>query len=243
VNSPKETIQHLKRLISPKMKQFSNWLIIADNVVDLRLVRADLPPTGSEDWGQGQVLITTQDRSTIPSKASHTFHVSLSQGMQIDDAVELLKEVSQIKNLEKIEKVAEVLEYQPLALAAAAVYVHKVVSNGSPNFRWTRYLETLARGEHEATEEPLARQNSAYSTKMTTAIKIAIARASETDEVLLQTFRFLSMCASDSLPMESAVEFVKVHTTRQTEELIKAKILVDNLFTRRKRKTLLFKGA
>ena len=76
----KGTIQHLKRLILPKMKQFSNWLIIADNVVDLRLLRADLPPAGSEDWGHGQVLITTQDSSTIPSNAPHTFHESLSKG-------------------------------------------------------------------------------------------------------------------------------------------------------------------
>ena len=198
----KETIKHLKRLISPKMKQFSNWLIIADNVVDLRLVRADLPPTGSEDWGHGQVLITTQDSSTIPCNAPHTFHVSLSQGMQIDDAVELLKEVSQIKNLEKIEKVAEVLEYQPLALAAAAVYMQTVVSNGSPNYSWTSYLESFARGERESTEEPLSRQNSAYSTTMTTAIKMAVNRFAESDEVLHETFLFLSICASDYLPIE-----------------------------------------
>ena len=135
VDSPKETIQHLKRLISTKMKQFSNWLIIADNVVDLRLVRAgDLPPTGSEDWGHGQVLFATQDSSTIPCNALHSFQESLSKGMQADDAVELLKEVSQISKHEDVETVAEVLEYQPLALAAAAVYVQTVVINGSPNY-------------------------------------------------------------------------------------------------------------
>ena len=227
----KETIKHLKRLISPKMKQFFNWLIIADNVVDLRLARADLPPTGSEDWGHGQVLITTQDSSTIPSNAPYAFHVSLSQGMQIDDAVELLKEVSRIKNFEKIERVAEVLEYQPLALAAAAVYMQTVVSNGSPNYGWTSYLESFARGERESTEEPLSRQNSAYSTTMTTAIKMAVNRFAESDEVLRETFLFLSMCASDSLPTESAVDFVKFRTTRQTEELIRAKILTCTFIT------------
>ena len=231
VESPKETIQHLKRLIAPKMKQFSTWLIIADNVLNLSLVQADLPPTGSKDWGHGQVLITTQDSSTIPFNAPHTFHESLSQGMQPHDAVELLRQVSQIANQEQAGKAAEVLEYQPLALAAAAVYVQTVVSNGSPTYSWADYLERFSRGEREATEESLTKQNSAYSTSMTTAIKMAIARASEGDEVLRQVFCFLSLCASDSLPIEAVVDFVKGHAPDQTEELITAKILTSSLIT------------
>ncbi|CAH3181891.1 unnamed protein product [Porites lobata] len=51
-----EKIQHLMRFISPKVKQFSAWLIIVDNVVDLSLVRSYLPPTASEEWVHGQVL-------------------------------------------------------------------------------------------------------------------------------------------------------------------------------------------
>ena len=55
-----EKIQHLMRFISPKVKQFSAWLIIVDNVVDLSEVRSYLPPTASEEWGHGQVIVTTQ---------------------------------------------------------------------------------------------------------------------------------------------------------------------------------------
>ena len=120
VGSPKKMIQHLKGLILSKIKLFSDWLMIADNVVDLTLVRSDLPPTASEEWGHGQVLITTQDSSSIPSNAPHTYHESLSKGMQPDDAVDLLRQVSHISNQDKANKVAEVLEYQPLVLAAAA---------------------------------------------------------------------------------------------------------------------------
>jgi len=102
------------------------------------LVRSHLLPTSSEEWGNGQVLITTQDSNFIPSNAPHTYHESLSEGMQPDDAVKLLKKVSQILNLEQAEKVAEVLEYQPLALAAARFNVQEVVTmSGSPNFSWT----------------------------------------------------------------------------------------------------------
>ncbi len=231
VNSHKEIIQHLLRLILWKTYQFSEWLIIADNVLDLSLICSYLPQTASEEWGHGQVLITTQDSSVIPINAPHTYHESLSAGMQPKDAVKLLKRVSQISNDhdDQVQTVAEVLEYQPLALAAAAFYVQTVLSCGSPNYSWANYMETFVRGEHEATEDPLAEGNPAYSKTMTAATKIAIKSALESDEVLRQMFVFLSLCASESLPIEAAVDFVKKRTSGQTEELIRAKILKSSL--------------
>ncbi|XP_078345544.1 uncharacterized protein LOC144631047 [Oculina patagonica] len=227
VNNPKEIVQHLQHLIFPKIKRFSEWLIIADNIVDLSLVRNYLPQTASEEWGHGQVLITTQDSSAIPKNAPRTYHESLSAGMQPEDAVELLKRVAQISNDDQVETVAEVLEYQPLALAAAAFYVQTVASNGSPNNSWTNYMETFVRSEHEATKK----ENQAYSKTMTAAIIMAINSALENDEVFRQVLLFLSLCDSKSLPIEAAVNFVKNRTPGQTEELIRAKILQSSLIT------------
>ena len=229
--NPREKIQYLKRAIYPKTKQFFNWLIIADNVVDLSLVCRDLPPTGSEEWGHGQVLITTQDSSSIPSNAPLTYHESLSKGMHPDDAVNLLRQVSQIQDQNQDEKVAEVLEYQPLALAAAAFYVQTIVVSGSPNYHWKDYLEALSHGEREATEKLLANQNIAYSETTTTAIQMAIMRALESDDVLREVLYLFSLCAPESLPMEVAVDFVKLRITGQTEELIKTKLFKASLLS------------
>ena len=135
-----EKIEYLKTLIFSKTKQFCNWLIIVDNVVDLSSVQGDLPPSGRKELGHGQVLITTQDISSIPVNAPLTYHESLSKGMHLDEAVNLLRHVSKIQNQEEAEKVAEVLEYHPLALVAAAFYVQTVVVNGSPNYCWANYL-------------------------------------------------------------------------------------------------------
>ena len=221
----KEKLQQLKLFTLSKAKAFSKWLLIADNVVDLSLVRSYLPETGNKEWGQGQVLITTQDASAIPTDASHTYHASLSQGMQPEDAVELLRNVSHISNQVQAEEVAEILEFQPLSLAAAAFYVRTVVRNGSPDYSWTKYLKSLEQGKREATEEPLAKGSMAYSKTMTTAVKLALNHAIEADEVLRHTFSFLQLCAPEALPIQAAVDFVESRTTGQTEELIRAKIL------------------
>ncbi|XP_073230829.1 uncharacterized protein [Porites lutea] len=226
-----EKIQHLMRFISPKVKQFSCWLIIVDNVVDLSVVRSYLPPTGSEEWGHGQMLVTTQDAQSIPFNSPHTYHECLSKGMHPDDAVDLLTEVSQISNQQQAEKVAEVLEYQPLALAAAAVYVQTIVSYGTPNYGWTKYLKTFDSEEQEAREELFAKKNRAYPKTTATAIRIAITRALESDKVLCEVFCLFSLCTSDPLPIEAAVDFVKFRNKRQKEEFIRAKILESTMIT------------
>ena len=228
---PKEKIQYLKRVIYPKTKHFSSWLIIVDNVVDLSLVLRDLPPTGSEEWGHGQVLITTQDSSSIPFNAPLTYHESLSDGMHPDDAVNLLRQVPDIEDQNQTEEVAKVLEYQPLALAAAAYYVKTIVVTGSPNYLWKDYLDALSHGKRKVTEELLAKENIAYSKTTTTAIQMAIMRALEGDEVLREVLYLFSLCASESLPMEVAVDFVKSRITGQSEELIKTKLFKASLLS------------
>ena len=50
------------------------------------------------------------------------------------------------------KKVAHVLDYQPLALASAGVYVKKV-RNTNPDFGWEEYLQKLKEGKREHTQE------------------------------------------------------------------------------------------
>ena len=232
LESADEIIRHLQRLIRQNTNLFYSWLMIADNVGDLVLVRSFLPQTGCKDWGRGQVLITTQDASAIPTSAPHTYHESLSAGMRLDDALQLLKEVSQIVfSHELAEEVLEVLEFQPLALAAAAFYVNTVVNHGSPNYTWKNYLEVCSRGERESTEKRLAMESEAYSKTMTTSIKMALKTFSDREDVLRQTFLLFSLIASDPLPIEVAVDFVRARTSGNTDELIRTKIIKSTLIT------------
>ena len=227
---PIEAIQQLLRLILPMISKFTSWMIIADNVVDLRLVRNLLPHTGSKEWGPGQVLITTQDSPTIPQNAPHTHHESLSKGMRRDEAVKLLETVSQISEKVQAEKVAELLDFQPLALAAAAYYVQTVENGGSSNYDWQAYLHDISSyGQRKEIEAVLANESPAYDKTTMAAVEMAIQRAVYTEEVLRQTFCFLALCAPDDLPLQTVSRFVKAQVRQQPEELIKAKIVRSSL--------------
>ena len=227
---PIEAIKQLHRLILPKTSKFTKWLIIADNVIDLRLVRDLLPQTGSKEWGHGQVLITTQDSGTIPQNAPHTYHESLSKGMRRDEAVELLETVSRISERVQAENVAELLDFQPLALAAAAYYVQTVVSNGSSNYDWKEYLQDISTySQRKQTETVLAKESSAYNKTTMAAVEMAIQRAVDSDEVLRHKFSFLSLCANKDLPLETVLKFVKAQVEDQPEVLMKTKIVRSSL--------------
>ena len=230
IEKPIEAVQQLHRLILPKVTKFTKWMIIADNVVELRSVNALLPQTGRKEWGNGQVLITTQDSTTIPHNAPHTYHESLSKGMRLDEAVELLEKVSQISDREQAENVADFLDFQPLALAAAAFYVQTVISSGSSNYEWKAYLRDISTyGQRREVETVLANESLAYATTTMAAVEMAMERTVDTDKVLRHTFSFLSLCAHDDLPLEAVSKFVKAQTKDQPEELIKAKIVRSSL--------------
>ncbi|CAH3159777.1 unnamed protein product [Porites lobata] len=227
---PFEAIQQLHRFIIPKASKFTKWLIIVDNVIDLRLVRGLLPQTGSVEWGHGQVLITTQDSGIIPQNAPHTYHESLSKGLKLDEAVKLLETLTQISKRGREEIVAELLDFQPLALAAAAYYVQTVVNSGSLNYDWKAYLDDISTyGQRNEIESVLATESSAYSKTTMAAVEMAIKRAADVDEVLRLTFSFLSLCAKDDHPLETVSKFVKAQVKDQPQELIKAKIVKSSL--------------
>ena len=230
IEKPLEAVQQLHRLVLPKVTKFTKWMIIADNVVNLRSVQGLLPQTGNKEWGHGQVLITTQDSTTISHDTPHTYHESLSKGMRLDEAVKLLENVSQISDPEQAENVAKLLDFQPLALAAAAFYVKTVISSGSSNYEWKAYLRDISTyvQRHEI-ETVLANENLAYAKTTMAAVEMAIERAVDTDKVLRHTFSFLSLCAHYDLPLEAVSKFVKAQTKDQPEGLIKAKIVRSSL--------------
>ena len=197
----------IKDLIATKIHLYASWLLVIDNVTNLARIGQFLPERGNEQWGKGQLLITTQDCSCIPPDSSFLSHISVSKGMEPADAICLLTELSGITDNDIGEDVAHALDYQPLALASAGVYVRKV-RNTNPNFGWEGYLQKLEKGKRELTEEELAKVNSIYPNSMTVATKIALETVMDSDEIMKHAFTFLAFCAPEPLRLDVLTTFV-----------------------------------
>ena len=197
----------IKDLIAAKIHLYSSWLLVIDNVTNLPWIGQFLPERGNEQWGKGQLLITTQDCSCIPPDSYLTSHISVSKGMEPADAICFLTELSGITDNDMGENVAHALDYQPLALASAGVYVRKV-RNTNPNFGWEWYLEKLEKGKRELTEKELANVNTIYPNSMTVAIKIALETVMDSDEIMKHAFTFLAFCAPEPLRLDVLTTYV-----------------------------------
>ena len=187
-------ITNLRDLIATKIHFYTSWLLVVDNVTSVSSTNGFLPELGNDQWGKGQLLITTHDSLCFPSDSPLISHVSISQGMPPDDATCFLCVASGISDQEMEEKIAKKLGYQPLALASAATYIKKVCSN-SPNFGWKEYLEKLKKGKHGLIENDLAKTNPSYPNAMTATTRIAVEREMNSDEIMKHVFTFFYLCS------------------------------------------------
>ena len=201
-----EKITNLKTLIGTKIELYTSWLLVVDNVTSISRVHGHLPEPGNEQWARGQFLITTQDTASIPLASSFIQHISVSKGMEPRDASCLLAKLSGITESEIESKVAQALDYQPLALASAATYVREV--RQTSKFGWNDYLEKLEKGQRSTTESLLAETNPTYPKSMTTATTLAIQKAMTSDKVLHHTFDFLSVCAPQPLSLNIIADYI-----------------------------------
>ena len=186
-----------------------NWLLIVDNVVKLSEISVFLPRLQEEVWKGGQVLITTRDVSSVPSNSSLTVHISVSRGMDPTESTEFLAALSGVvENQDLLSEVAKTLDYQPLALAAAAYYVKELRENKVSQFTWADYLKKLDEGKRNLTERRLSEVNQAYPLTMSTAILLAVRAAAETNYVLKHSFSFFSFVSYEALPLEVLVSYI-----------------------------------
>ena len=178
-----------------------------DNVTNLARMGQFFPKRGNEHWSKGQLLITKQDCSCIPPESPFTSHLSISKGMNDTDAADLLFELTGITDDGMGKKVARALDYQPLALASAGIYVRKVRKT-NPDFGWEGYLKKLGKGKRERTEEELTKVNNIYSDFMTEATRIAVKAEIDSDRIMKHAFTFLAFCAPEPVSLHLLTTYV-----------------------------------
>ena len=215
-SNAEQKIAIIKDLIATKIHQYSSWLLVIDNVTNLARMAQFLPKRGNEQWGKGQLLITTQDCSCIPPESQITSHLSISKGMIYTDVANLLFELTSITDDGMGKKVAHALEYQPLALASAGVYVRKV-RNTNPEFGWEEYLQKLQEGKRDHTQKVLTKVNNVYPNSMTEATRIAVKAEIDSNKIMKHAFTFLVLCAPEPVRLHLLTTYV-VNADEESDE-------------------------
>ena len=119
------------------------WLLIVDDMFKNNFNNL-FPRPGSKEWGDGRVLVTTQDNDLVPACHQFAKKLSLNEGMTKEDALALLKEISGVEVEQDVsaKEIIKELRYLPLALACCATYVGETREDrSSTQFGWKEYIE------------------------------------------------------------------------------------------------------
>ncbi|XP_028408090.1 uncharacterized protein LOC114530685 [Dendronephthya gigantea] len=226
-----EKIKNLRSQISSRIRNWKKWWIIVDNVENPELVFPLLPQLGDELWNNGQIILTTQNRNCLPDDSLSNKQISLSSGMSDQECRKLLTLLSRIDiNDAILDEVAEKLDRQPLAMAAAAVYMKQVIQS-CPDFSWQDYLGKLEQDKRKSTEERLKQINlAAYSLSMTTAVLLAVEKCTENNKILEHAFTLFSFISFEPLPLDLVVKYIQLQEESLDAEDIILAINLCSLF-------------
>ena len=214
-------IKDLRSLISTRIRNWKRWWIIVDNVENLMEISPLLPQIKDSVWDNGQIIITTQNTDCVPLDNGFTKHVSLSVGMNEQECRHHLSLLSNTDISDpSLVEVADKLDHQPLAMAAAAVYMRQVKQpDVSPAFSWKNYLEKFDQTKNKCAEERFRRIDPTYSHTMSTAVMLAIEKCAKT-HIWNHIFHLFSLISFEPMPLSLVVLYVQ----QQGEKLDKQDI-------------------
>ena len=209
----KEKITHLKSFAFSKVREYSAWLLILDNTNESESLRCFLSEKG-EHVGCGQLLVTTQESTYLPFGDPSCKMISLSEGMQVKHAMNLLRSISHLSSGDDEEEraVLDALDYQPLAIASAALYVRFLHDGegtdiGFASLTWESYVKQLDKGKSQATEEVYEDTKMNYPQSVTSAVSLTLQKLVK-NVIFERVFQFLALCSQAPIAIDVIVKYV-----------------------------------
>ena len=185
------------------------WLLILDNIFHQNIADK-MPHGGQENWGNGKILVTTQNNELIPP-VGHIYarEFSLQEGLAEDDALSLLREVSGQDTDKFASTLAKEVESFPQSLACVATYVGQMYRDRPGCYSWKQFLEVYRKDAASMDFSKFEKSNPNYPNSMAASVTIAARQFAESSKVLLHAFKLLSYCTTNPIPLIIVSEFVE----------------------------------
>ena len=208
-NGTKRLELYMEKLREILSRYPGEWLLILDNIFHQNIARI-MPQGGQENWGNGKILVTTQNNELIPPVGhKHAKEFSLKEGLGEDDALCLLEKVSRINTDEFASTLAKEVKLLPLSLACVATYVGQMYRDRPGCYSWKQFLEVYKNDAASMDFSRFEESNPNYPNSMAASVTIAARQFAKSSKVLLHAFKLLSYCTTNPIPLIIVSEFVE----------------------------------
>ncbi|XP_032232672.2 uncharacterized protein LOC116615274 [Nematostella vectensis] len=209
----------LAKLMELFSERKSRPVVIFDNVKDLKLLFNNLNLEPGSSQFVATVMVTLQKRVPLNRLSSYVQVWDLYEGMSQGDSVKLLQVMTGLREDNASLDLARMLDFQPLALETAAIYIESV-REGPPrrwDYTFADYISEFQRDIHSlGMEEEVEWQESEaskYPIPMYAATLKAVNRSAQRDPVFRD---IVCIGYTDSSPL--SLSFVLDYLKRNSRE-------------------------
>ena len=200
INNKVRRISMLLENVGHVFLNSKEWMLVLDDLQQSTwdAISPLLPRLGSDSWGNGNVLITTE--KALGDTGDRMRVTEITPRIKHSNAVQLFTSLSGVADKSFAEKVSNLLDYHVAAIAIAAQYCRRFPEI-SPN-QYISYLENeITKTEEDAVHElPRVLQAS---------LKLMLSAAAEADDAFRSVIQLLSVTGPYLMPNKLLEEFVR----------------------------------
>ncbi|WP_032113570.1 tetratricopeptide repeat protein [Candidatus Paracaedibacter symbiosus] len=190
-----EREEKIRLFVKGKLKAYSDWLLIYDNVETLTDIQKYFP-SDPNVWGRGKAILTTRD-STIQNSINHIIHIGeLSSQDKFNLFAKIINNKFTAIQEEETRKFLVHIPPFPLEVSSAAYYLK------ATNTPYKKYLGYLKKYNQEFTilQANLLKELSNYTKTRYSIITLSLKQMIETHKDFKNLLLFISLLDSQNIP-------------------------------------------
>ncbi len=204
-NSVKKKMLHA--FLQNKVSKHSNWILIYDNVKNLRDIKNYLP-RDSKAWGNGKIIITTTDSNIIDNSLLNNYHLLQIPELSKDEKTGLFKKILNIKDMElenehELERFLNELPPYPSDISQAA---HYIKNTGMAYSTYLKHIKTDDKDFTDSQKSTLA-NISEYTKTRNNIVKLSVQKIISSNKEFRELLLLLSLVDLQNIPKDLLVAY------------------------------------
>ena len=199
IDDSTERTRQLMHFIKRKMRSFSPWILLFDNVENLQELRHFFP-TDFHNWGVGRILITTVNQHITHSSYINPKNIITMPLLTDEEKFSFFNKIIDQKLISKdhVKRFLKVIPSFPLDVAIAAHYIkHARIS-------YKKYLDQLLAGDasFENSQIIFLKETSGYTKTRYSIIASSLKRLIEKNPDCIVPLLLIGMIGANQIPKE-----------------------------------------
>lgn len=187
--SKEKQLDFLVEAVREKLQDSQAWILILEDIKNSEYLSHWFSSDSQKNWGNGTILVTREMNTRRDSSVNNTYNIS--KGMDVEDGVELLSNLSGLSEdkLVDAEDIVKLLRGSPLALTSAGHYIGSKATR-NPSYSCLDFLKEVKCELQKA-------NNNQEVDPILAVVAMATKNLVQESPHLLHAFDFLGACSPD----------------------------------------------